>query len=202
MENFICKVADLDELLRRWDYLVEIHPGDSAWEGYRELAIRNHRNGSAILYLGLLDGEIICEATAYVKSSAFDGDLSDSAGLLSDSMAYLAAFRTNQAFEGQGYFGRLYRFMEDDLRDRGYTALCLGVGPEAVRNLEIYFHLGFREYLKATFEPLPTRDALSEPEEELILFYRKRLEQRPAPCQEREDEHALHRAAQADQSAL
>lgn len=30
----------------------------------------------------------------------------------------------------------------------GYTELSLGVGPEAVRNIEIYFHLGYRDYIK------------------------------------------------------
>lgn len=29
MDNFICKVANRDELLKRWEYLVEIHLGNN-----------------------------------------------------------------------------------------------------------------------------------------------------------------------------
>ena len=37
MDNFICKVANRDELLKRWEYLVEIHPGNNKWEEFKEL---------------------------------------------------------------------------------------------------------------------------------------------------------------------
>ena len=89
-------------------------------------------------------------------------------------MAYLAAFRTNKEYEGKGYFGKLYSFMESDLKQRGYSELSLGVGPEAVRNIEIYFHLGFREYIKTLIEHEPSKDDPSKQEEDVILFYKKR----------------------------
>ena len=83
-------------------------------------------------------------------------------------MAYLAAFRTNKEYEGKGYFSKLYRFIENDLKDKGYTELCLGVGPEAVRNIEIYFHLGFTEYIKTLIE-------CDSSKEDVILFYKKKI---------------------------
>ena len=168
MENYFCKIAGRDELLARWDYLIGIHPGSAAWVGYRGLALRNFDNGHAITYLGFLNGESICEATAYTHPDAFLGDIREPSGLLDGGMAYLAAFRTNREYEGLGYFGALYRFLEADLRARGYTELSLGVGLEDVCDMEIYFHLGFREYLKTLVE----RDG---PKEEVILFYQKRL---------------------------
>ena len=158
MNNFSCKVATRDELLKRWEYLIKIHPGNNDWIRYKENAVRNYDNGSTISYLGFLDDQIICEATAYIKESAFVGDISNSSGLLNDNMAYLAAFRTNKEYEGKGYFSKLYNFMEKDLKNRGYTELSLGVGPESVRNIEIYFHLGFREYIKTVIEYEPFKD--------------------------------------------
>ena len=83
-------------------------------------------------------------------------------------MAYLAAFRTNKEYEGKGYFSKLYRFVESDLKERGYTELSLGVGPKAVRNIEIYFHLGFREYIKTLIEQ-------EQDQEDVILFYKKKI---------------------------
>ena len=134
-ENYVCKIANRDELLKRWDYLIEIHPGNNKWVEFKENALKHFDEKSTISYLGFLNDKIICEITAYIKDSAFIGDISDSSGLLNDSMAYLAAFRTNKEFEGKGYFSKLYNFVENDLKEKGYTELSLGVGPEAVRNM-------------------------------------------------------------------
>lgn len=174
MNNFSCKVATRDELLKRWEYLIKIHLGNNDWVRYKENAVRNYDNGSTISYLGFLDDQIICEATAYIKESAFVGDISNPSGLLNDNMAYLAAFRTNKEYEGKGYFSKLYNFMEKDLKNRGYTELSLGVGPEAVRNIEIYFHLGFREYIKTVIEYEQSKDDDLK-QEDVILFYKKRM---------------------------
>ena len=168
MDNYICKEATREELLKRWEYLIKIHPGKNEWVKYRENAIRNFDDKSTISYLGILDNEIICEATAYIKTSAFEGDISDFSKLLNDNMAYLAAFRTNKEYEGKGYFGKLYEFMENDLKQKGYTELCLGVGPEVVENIKIYFHLGFTEYVKTLIEH-------NQSKENVIIFYKRKI---------------------------
>ena len=165
MDNLVCKIASREELLKRWEYLIKIHPGNDNWVKYKENALRNFDNQNTISYLGFLNDEIICEATAYIKNDAFIGDIDDYSGLLNENMAYLAAFRTNKEYEGQGYFSKLYKFMESDLNMRGYRELCLGVGPEEVRNTEIYFHLGFRDYIKILNE-----------KNEVIIFYKKSIE--------------------------
>ena len=172
--SYICKVAIRDELIRRWDYLNSINPG-SKWKTFRENALKHFDEKSTISYLGFLNDEIICEATAVIQDSAFIGDIDEPAGLLSDRMSYLAAFRTNQEYEGQGYFRRLYDFVESDLKKRGYTELSVGVGPEAVRNMEIYFHLGFRDYIKTVIQYEPSEEDPLKQEEDVIIFYRKKI---------------------------
>lgn len=162
MNNYVCKVADRNELIERWKYLVEIHSVNNIWEKFRDNALNNFANGNTISYVGILDGEIICEATAYINEDAFIDDIDDYDDLLSDERCYLAAFRTNKELEGNGYFSLLFDYLVDDLKSRGYNELCLGVSPKEVRNMEIYFHLGFRDYIKST-----TQD------NELILFYKK-----------------------------
>ena len=84
-------------------------------------------------------------------------------------MAYLAAFRTNKEYEGKGYFSKLYKFIENDLKQRGYLELSLGVSPEETRNIEIYFHLGFKEHIKTLIEHENSK------KEEVILFYKKKI---------------------------
>ncbi len=57
----------------------------------------------------------------------------------------------------------------------GYLELRLGVGLEAVRSTEIYFHLGFREYIKTLIEYEQSRDNSSRKEGDVILFYKKKI---------------------------
>lgn len=150
--NYICKIANREEVLARWDFLVKTHPDDPEWDTFRENTIKHFDDGSMVVYYGILDSQIICEATAYVDSKAFIGDIEDPSGLQNTTMAYLAAFRTNKEYEGQGYFRKLYNFMENDLKLKGYSSLSLGVSPKDVRDIEIYFHLGFQEYIKTEIE--------------------------------------------------
>lgn len=164
MNNYVCKVADRDELIKRWKYLVEIHPVNNIWEKFKDNALNNFDNDNTISYVGILNDEIICELTAYVKEEAFIDDIDDYDDLLSEERCYLAAFRTNKEYQGNGYFSLLFDYVVEDLKSRGYKELSLGVSPEEVRNMEIYFHLGFRDYIKST-----TQD------NELILFYKKDL---------------------------
>lgn len=61
---------------------------------------------------------------------------------------------------------------------KGYTELSLGVGPQAVRNIEIYFHLGYRDYIKTVIEYESSKDDPSKQEEDVILFYKKKIKWR------------------------
>lgn len=172
--EYRCKIASREELVRRWEYLNSINPGRK-WIEYRENALKHYNEKSTVSYLGFLNDEIICEATAYIRDSAFIGDISEPSGLLSGQMSYLAAFRTNQEYEGKGYFRKLYDFVEKDLQKRGYRELSLGVGPESVRNMEIYFHLGFRDYIKTVIQYEPSEDNPHILEEDVIIFYKKKI---------------------------
>ena len=51
MDNFICKVANRDELLKRWEYLIKIHPGNNKWVEYKKDALKHYDEGSIIPYL-------------------------------------------------------------------------------------------------------------------------------------------------------
>ena len=107
--------------------------------------------GLIIPYYGLLDGEVICECTASISPEA----VSDHEGLVDEKTAYLSAFRTNAELRGKGYFSRLFRFMLEDLADRGYEKVTLGVEPDETVNKEIYRHLGFTEHIKDSKDVYP-----------------------------------------------
>ena len=175
MNEYVIKIATLEEIEKRMDYLIEIHPNNNLWVVAKENAIRGFNEQSKIMYIGILNGEIICEATAYIKEDAFVGDIKNTEELLSDKRCYLSAFRTNKEYQGNGYFSKLYKYMEEDLKEKGYKELCLGVEPSEVKNMQIYFKYGFTNYIKTTIESYPAIDENSNPEDVIVSFYYKEI---------------------------
>lgn len=94
----------------------------------------------------------------------------NSTGLVDRHTVYLSAFRTISKFQGKGYFSKLFHFMIDDLRQKGFTKATLGVEPIEVKNKEIYTHYGFTEYIKSGKEYYPDGTVID------VEYYGKRLE--------------------------
>lgn len=84
-------------------------------------------------------------------------------------MAYLTAFGTEKQYENKGYFSKLYKFMEQDLKNRGFEKLTLGVEPCEVRNMLIYFKWGYINYIKSAYELYPDGGKI------LVNFYGKNI---------------------------
>ena len=119
MGEYVCKIANLDEIIEKCNYEIDRHLNDTKWVKFKELAIKNHKENNRIVYIGKLNNKIICEATAIIHEDGFKGDIDNHDRLLSSDMVYLSAFRTNKEYEGQGYFKKLFIFMEHDLKYRG-----------------------------------------------------------------------------------
>ena len=154
MSNFTCKIAPLSDIEKRWDTLIKNHPDNPNWSIWKNSNITNNQNNYRISYYGYLDGLIITEATAII--SPLDTTISNSEKLISNDMAYLTAFRTDSKYQNKGYFSKLYKYMEEDLKNRGFTKLSLGVEPQEVKNMMIYFKYGFTNYIKTATETYPT----------------------------------------------
>lgn len=75
--------------------------------------------------------------------------------LVDDKIVYLCNFSTDKRYRGKGYFSKLFRFMIDDLKRRGYKKVTLGVEPVEIDNLKIYQHLGFDTFIKSAQEIYP-----------------------------------------------
>lgn len=137
MPDFTCKIASLSDIEKRWDTLIKNHPDNPNWSIWKNSTITNNQNNSHISYYGYLDGLIITEATAII--SPLDTAILNSEKLISKDMAYLTAFRTDSEYQNQGYFSKLYKFMEEDLKSRGFTKLSLGVEPQEVKKYSNIF---------------------------------------------------------------
>ncbi len=152
MGNYVCKIASLEELERKQQYEIDNATDDKDnWIKWKNQAIERFNAGMTIPYYGLLDGKIICECTAAVDPSV----VQNSDNLVNEKTAYLFAFRTITEYQGQGYFSKLFKFMLEDLKAKGYEKVTLGVEPEEEKNKAIYSKYGFKEHIKDAKEVYP-----------------------------------------------
>ena len=151
-DKYICKIASIDEVIQKQDYEIEHADDDKEnWVIWKQDAIDRVKKGKTIPYYGLLDGRIICEGTAALDRSI----VQNADGLVNEETAYLFAFRTIEEYQGKGYFSKLFKFMLEDLRKRGYKKVTLGVEPEEIKNKTIYNNYGFTEHIKNAKEVYP-----------------------------------------------
>ena len=151
-DELICKIPTLEEMNIKWDYEIDCCKNDkNNWIIWKKENIKNFQEGNIIPYYGILNGVIICEATAMINSKI----VQNSDGLVGNNTAYLSAFRTIPEFQGRGYFSILFKYMLNDLKEKGYTKVTLGVEPTEEKNKKIYNHYGFIEYIKSATETYP-----------------------------------------------
>lgn len=166
-EAFLCKIASLAEMNSKWEYEIAQSGKDREnWLIWKEENLEKYKQGHILPYYGILDGQIICEATAIIHPQAAQ----NSDGLVDSHTVYLSAFRTIDRFQGKGYFSKLLHFMLDDLRRRGFTKATLGVEPTEEKNKAIYTHYGFTEYIKSGKEYYPDATVID------VDYYGKSLE--------------------------
>ena len=164
--EYVCRTATREEMERKWNAEIERNTEDREnWIVWKAMAVKNAEDGASIPYYGFLGEKIICEATAVLKPEY----VQNGEGLADEHTAYLCAFRTNEAYRGQGYFSALMKFMLEDLRRKGYTKVTVGVEPEEETNRRIYDHWGFSDFIKSSRESYPDGTEIE------VEYYGKRL---------------------------
>ena len=164
MHNYICKIGSLDEVIAIHNENLLKSKDKDNWTYWKDQAIKNVQEGKVIYYYGILNNEIICEAASALDKSAIqNGD-----DLVNKIRAYLFAFRTKKEYQNKGYFSKLFKFMLNDLKTRGYLEFTLGVEEQELRNRAIYNHYGFNEFIKKDYEYEPNGNKYK------VLYYLKR----------------------------
>ena len=166
MDNYICKIASLEEMQEKWNYETSKAVEDKRnWIQWKKENLDNYQKGYILPYYGILNGTIICEATVHLTAKT----VQNSHQLVGDNCVYLSAFRTNNEYQGKGYFSKLFHYMLNDLKNRRYEYATLGVESEEEKNKQIYKHYGFIEYIKSDREVYPDGTTVE------VEYYRKTL---------------------------
>lgn len=160
--NMICTEATVELLEKIWDKNIADNPDDPRWLRWKKQFIDDNTSGKAKTFLVLADGEPVGEGTLL-----FSQECKAVVGrplLANDKTANINALRIEKAHEGQGHISRLVKMMEAYAKEHGYERLTIGVEAQETRNLAIYLHWGYQEFVMSEMD-----------DDVLVLYYAKNL---------------------------
>ncbi len=163
MKEYIYRKATPDDLERIWAKDIAKNPGDPDWIRWREQYIGYNRNGDAATFVVLCDGEPVGQGTLLFSPdcSAIRGRLNLADGRRTTNVN---ALRIEKEHEGQGHISRMVRMMEAYAMERGFERITIGVEAAETRNLAIYLHWNYTEFVMADVE-----------DDMLVLYYGKEI---------------------------
>lgn len=144
--KYICKIATIKEIEERWNE--ETKDNNSLYLSVKKIYIEEVQKKNRIVYIGKLNNKIICDATAIIKKEGLKNEAKSSDNLINSQRAYLCTFRTDKEYENKGYFSRLYKFMENDLKNRGFKEFTLSVNTNNKRCLNIYHSWNYNHFIR------------------------------------------------------
>jgi len=146
MENqYVMKIASIEELEKSFDEKIASNPTNEHIIAQKMRRMTDAKNNTKLFFFGYLGGEMITEANATISTDDVHTQNIDK--IMNEKTAYLSAFVTKEEFRGKGYFSRLYRFMEQELKKMGFEYLTLGVESDDAQNKARYHNWGYTELI-------------------------------------------------------
>ena len=146
-----------------WDKDIKAHIDDTRYIKWKKSFINSNKNGDIVTFVVLNDNEPIGQCSIVLNKNNIKFKCKD---LLCDgkNKAYLSTIRIEKQFEGQGHISKLVKTVENFAKKKGFSYLSIGVEAQESRNLAIYLHFGYTQFLTSETE-----------NDTLILFYQKSL---------------------------
>ncbi len=160
---YFCRRATEPDLIQLWDWNISVNPGDQRWTAWKQQSIQDNRDGRALTFAVICGGVPVGEGTLLVSPAcgAIGGRTELADGV---AIANVNALRIRKAYEGRGYISALMRCIEAFAAQRGYQRLTIGVEERETRNLAIYLHWGYTQFVTSAVE-----------DGTLVLYYAKDL---------------------------
>lgn len=155
--------ASISELERLWEKNIADNPGDNRWLVWKNEAIENNKANKSATFVIFCDNEPIGEGSLLFSPNcnAIAGRLELSNNI---NIANINSLRIQKSYEGQGHISKLMQEIEHYAVQCEYSHLTIGVEASETRNIAIYLHWGYTEFVKSEIE-----DGV------LVLYYQKTL---------------------------
>ena len=163
----IYRLATLEDLNNVWDKDIDNNQNDSRYIRWKKEYIDYNLNDDAKTFVAVNGNEVIAQITLILKTNV-KAIINKEKLCDGKSICNMNAFRCDKEYEGKGHISKLVKLAEKYAKDIGYTYITIGSEARETRNLSIYFHFGYNEFLMSEIDD-------SEEDSPLVLYYGKSL---------------------------
>lgn len=162
---FTYRIATTKDLEQLWDYDINRHSGEERkkWANWKREYLGYNERGESTTFVAVCEDEPVGQITLLFSTncSAVKGhrELCDG-----KTTANMNSFRIKQEFENQGHISKLVKLAEQFAKDKGIEYLTIGSEAKESRNLAIYLHFGYTQFITGIYEG-----------NDLILYYGKKI---------------------------
>ncbi|MDE5562010.1 MAG: GNAT family N-acetyltransferase [Clostridiales bacterium] len=157
------RLATISELQDWWDLKIAENPEDNSWIVWKNRFVENNINGQYATFFAFENGQYVGQCTLIFKN--------EDADLTGNGKAEINKLEINKEYRGQGKSTAIFNVVKHYAKERNVQTLTIGVEPCEIRNMQIYFHWGFTEYLKCTTETYPPKNNSVFGETITVLWY-------------------------------
>ena len=163
----IIRPATIEELTKWWDNRISQSPNDNSWVVWKNIFIEENLNGKRKTFFAFEGDRFIGQCTLLFES--------EEKVITGNYKAEINKLEIIKEERGKGLASKIYKVVKDYAKEQGMKTLTIGVEPCEIRNMQIYFHWGFTNYLQCITETYPPAHENVEGEVVTVLCYSQEI---------------------------
>ena len=140
--------ANITELTEWWNNRIKKSPEDNSWVVWKKIFIEENKNGKRKTFFAVKDGKFIGQCTLLFES--------EDKIMTGGGKAEIIKLEIVKEERGKGFATQIYNALKIYAKKHGIKTLTIGVEPSEIRNMQIYFHWGFTNFLQCVSETYPS----------------------------------------------
>ena len=144
----IVRQATIKEINNWWDTRISKSPDDNSWVVWKNIFVEENLNGNRKTFFAFdNNGQFIGQCSLFFKSN--------DKVMTGEQKAEINKLEIIKEERGKGYATQIYYAVKKYAKEHGIKTLTIGVEPCEIRNMQIYFHWGFTNFLQCITETYP-----------------------------------------------
>ena len=161
------RIATIEEIEKWWDKKIAKAPTDFAYKTWKDIFVTGNKIEERKTFFAFDEGKYVGQGTLLLES--------DDEVLAGNGRAEIIKLEILPKYRGKGIAGVIYREIEKYAKSHKIKMLTIGVEPCEVRNMQIYFHWGFVNFLQCITETYPPKVEGEKGETITVLCYSKKI---------------------------
>ena len=166
-DNIEVRLASVGEIEAWWNKKISKRPNDFSYKKWKENFVKDNKNGTRKTIFAFDNGKYIGQGTLLLESN--------DKVLTGKGKAEIIKLEILPKYRGRGIATKIFKEIEKLAKKMKIKMLTIGVEPCEVKNMQIYFHWGFTQFLQCISETYPPKAEGEKGETITVLCYGKKI---------------------------